>query len=115
MTIAATPPRLLVVDDEPDLRTLYELTLVREGYDVESAGSVEEGWTLLQQRGLFRASYAGETLREHYGLAWPQSAFGEARVLLDEAWAQHPGDRRLRRGTVRLTDVEGKLVREIMA
>ena len=27
-------PRLLVVDDEPDLRTLYELTLVREGYDV---------------------------------------------------------------------------------
>jgi two-component system, NtrC family, response regulator PilR len=44
-------PRLLVVDDEPDLRTLYELTLLREGYDVESAGSVDEGWTLLQQRG----------------------------------------------------------------
>jgi two-component system response regulator PilR (NtrC family) len=38
---------LLVVDDEPDLRTLYELTLVREGYDVESAGTVEEGWALL--------------------------------------------------------------------
>ena len=33
---------LLVVDDEPDLRTLYELTLLREGYDVESAGSVDE-------------------------------------------------------------------------
>ena len=45
-------PRLLVVDDEPDLRTLYELTLVREGYDVESAGSVEEGWALLQEGGL---------------------------------------------------------------
>jgi len=47
------PPshRLLVVDDEPDLRTLYELTLLREGYDVESAGSVEEAWSLLQQRG----------------------------------------------------------------
>ncbi len=44
-------PRLLVVDDEPDLRTLYELTLLREGYDVESAGSVEEGWALLEQRG----------------------------------------------------------------
>ena len=40
-----------MVDDEPDLRTLYELTLVREGYDVESAGTVEEGWALLQQRG----------------------------------------------------------------
>jgi two-component system, NtrC family, response regulator PilR len=45
------PARLLVVDDEPDLRTLYELTLVREGYDVESAASVEEAWTLLNGRG----------------------------------------------------------------
>ncbi len=43
--------RLLVVDDEPDLRTLYELTLLREGYDVDSAGSVAEGWAMLQQRG----------------------------------------------------------------
>ena len=43
--------RLLVVDDEPDLRTLYELTLLREGYDVESAGTLEEGWSLLQERG----------------------------------------------------------------
>jgi hypothetical protein len=33
---------------------------------------------LLQQRGLFRYSYAGKTLREHYGLAWPESAFGAA-------------------------------------
>ena len=45
-----SPNRLLVVDDEPDLRTLYELTLVREGYDVESAGSVEEAWAALQQQ-----------------------------------------------------------------
>ena len=44
-------PRLLVVDDEPDLRTLYELTLLREGYDMASAGSVEEAWALLQERG----------------------------------------------------------------
>ena len=42
--------RLLVVDDEPDLRTLYELTLVREGFDVESAGSVEEAWSALQRQ-----------------------------------------------------------------
>ena len=41
---------LLVVDDEPDLRTLYELTLLREGYDVDSAGSVEEAWTRLGER-----------------------------------------------------------------
>ena len=49
MTTASTY-RLLVVDDEPDLRTLYELTLVREGYDVESAGTVAEAWAALQQQ-----------------------------------------------------------------
>ena len=41
---------LLVVDDEPDLRTLYELTLLREGYEIETAGSVEEARRLLQDR-----------------------------------------------------------------
>jgi len=41
---------LLVVDDEPDLRTLYELTLLREGYDVETAGSVEEALLHLKDR-----------------------------------------------------------------
>lgn len=33
---------ILVVDDEPDLRTLYELTLLREGYRVETASTVQE-------------------------------------------------------------------------
>jgi two-component system, NtrC family, response regulator PilR len=41
---------LLVVDDEPDLRTLYELTLLREGYDVETAGSVDDAWLHLKDR-----------------------------------------------------------------
>jgi two-component system response regulator PilR (NtrC family) len=41
---------LLVVDDEPDLRTLYELTLLREGYDIETAGTVEEARLHLQDR-----------------------------------------------------------------
>ena len=41
---------LLVIDDEPDLRTLYELTLLREGYDVETAGSVEEALLHLKDR-----------------------------------------------------------------
>ncbi len=47
MTHHIAEKRLLVVDDEPDLRTLYELTLVREGYSVDSAGTVEEAWELL--------------------------------------------------------------------
>jgi FMN-dependent oxidoreductase (nitrilotriacetate monooxygenase family) len=35
---------------------------------------------LLQRRGLFRTEYAGTTLRAHYGLALPESAFAEAMV-----------------------------------
>jgi FMN-dependent oxidoreductase (nitrilotriacetate monooxygenase family) len=35
---------------------------------------------LLQRRGLFRTTYAGKTLREHYGLAWPKSVFEEAAL-----------------------------------
>ena len=41
---------LLVVDDEPDLRTLYELTLLREGYDIETASTVEEALLHLKDR-----------------------------------------------------------------
>ncbi|HET8694611.1 MAG TPA: sigma-54 dependent transcriptional regulator [Aquabacterium sp.] len=42
--------RLLVVDDEPDLRTLYELTLLREGYTVDTAGSVADAWQHLSSQ-----------------------------------------------------------------
>jgi FMN-dependent oxidoreductase (nitrilotriacetate monooxygenase family) len=35
---------------------------------------------LLQRRGLFRVAYEGKTLREHYGLPWPKSAFDEASL-----------------------------------
>jgi len=33
---------------------------------------------LLQRRGLFRTEYSGITLREHYGLDWPKTAFEPA-------------------------------------
>jgi two-component system, NtrC family, response regulator PilR len=39
---AAQVPHVLVVDDEPDLRELLELTLVRMGLEVHSAASVAE-------------------------------------------------------------------------
>ncbi|MDT8989768.1 sigma-54 dependent transcriptional regulator [Curvibacter sp. APW13] len=39
---------VLVVDDEPDLRTLYELTLLREGYRVDTAESVAQAQQLLK-------------------------------------------------------------------
>jgi alkanesulfonate monooxygenase SsuD/methylene tetrahydromethanopterin reductase-like flavin-dependent oxidoreductase (luciferase family) len=35
---------------------------------------------ILQKRGLFRTSYEGKTLREHYGLDWPASAFKQAAL-----------------------------------
>ncbi len=50
----ASPPstpcaNVLVVDDEPDLRTLYELTLLREGHLVTTAGSVRDALDALSQ------------------------------------------------------------------
>ncbi len=41
---------LLIVDDEPDLRTLYELTLLREGYELETADSVGDAIARLERR-----------------------------------------------------------------
>ena len=38
----AHPAHILVIDDEPDLRTLYELTLLREGYRVEAAADLAQ-------------------------------------------------------------------------
>ncbi|MDH6167748.1 two-component system response regulator PilR (NtrC family) [Variovorax boronicumulans] len=48
LSSAPRPAQILVIDDEPDLRTLYELTLLREGYRVEAAGSVSEAWQHLE-------------------------------------------------------------------
>ncbi|MBC7611094.1 MAG: sigma-54-dependent Fis family transcriptional regulator [Polaromonas sp.] len=43
------PAHILVIDDEPDLRTLYELTLLREGYRVEAAGDLGQARQCLQE------------------------------------------------------------------
>ncbi|MCU0926078.1 MAG: sigma-54 dependent transcriptional regulator [Hydrogenophaga sp.] len=47
---APVPASILVVDDEPDLRTLYELTLLREGYEVTSAADLAQARESLAQR-----------------------------------------------------------------
>ena len=44
------PAHILVIDDEPDLRTLYELTLLREGYRVEAAGDLAQARQQLQSQ-----------------------------------------------------------------
>ena len=45
-----TNAQILVIDDEPDLRTLYELTLLREGYRVETAGTVQDALQLIDAK-----------------------------------------------------------------
>ena len=47
---ALSNARILVVDDEPDLRTLYELTLLREGYRVDTAESCTEAMQHLSEQ-----------------------------------------------------------------
>ena len=44
----AAAARILVIDDEPDLRTLYELTLLRQGFRVESASDLLQAREYLQ-------------------------------------------------------------------
>ncbi len=43
-------PRILVVDDEADLRELLEITLVKMGLDVDSAATVAQARTLLARQ-----------------------------------------------------------------
>lgn len=45
-----TVPRILVVDDEADLRELVEITLVKMGLDVDSADCLSAARALLQQK-----------------------------------------------------------------
>lgn len=48
MNAPASHARILVVDDEPDLRTLYELTLLREGHRVDTAENLQQARALLE-------------------------------------------------------------------
>ena len=50
MPAPTSPFQILVVDDEPDLRTLYELALLREGYRVDAGASLGEARELLAAR-----------------------------------------------------------------
>ena len=40
----------MIIDDEPDLRTLYELTLLREGYRVEAAADLAQARQQLREK-----------------------------------------------------------------
>jgi two-component system response regulator PilR (NtrC family) len=66
-TSAVHASSVLVVDDEPDLLTLYELTLLREGLEVETAATVAQAREILQTR-VFRAVISDMRLPDGTGL-----------------------------------------------
>ena len=82
-----------MVDDEPDLRTLYELTLLREGYDVETAGSVEDTLLHLKDR-TYSAVITDMKLPDGSGLAllrWLEQAGRPEKAIVITAFgsAEH--------------------------
>jgi two-component system response regulator PilR (NtrC family) len=77
-TAAGSPAQVLVVDDEPDLRTLYELTLLREGYQVDSAATLAEAWQHLQER-QFDAVITDMRLPDGLGLELLQRMLSQQR------------------------------------
>ena len=81
MTLPATPerPRVLVIDDEPDLRTLYEFSLVREGYEVHTAEDVAHGLQALKAQA-FDAVITDMRLPDGLGLEIVKYLTQERRV-----------------------------------
>jgi two-component system response regulator PilR (NtrC family) len=76
---SAQPASVLVVDDEPDLRTLYELTLLREGHRVETAGTLAEAQAALQEQ-RFRAVITDMRLPDGLGLTLLQELRAQQRA-----------------------------------
>jgi len=76
---AARVPRVLVVDDEADLRELLELTLVGMGLDVDCAGNLGDARALLA--------------RHPYALCLTDMRLpdGEGLALVDQIGREHPG------------------------
>ncbi len=67
MAANTASPHVLIVDDEPDLRTLYELTLLREGYRVEAAADLAQARQALEA-GKFDAIITDLRLPDGLGL-----------------------------------------------
>ena len=65
--MSATPSHILVIDDEPDLRELYELTLLRAGYLVDTAASLTAAKEALSKK-VFAAIITDMRLSDGLGI-----------------------------------------------
>ena len=87
-TSAVHASSVLVVDDEPDLLTLYELTLLREGLEVETAATVAQAREILQTR-VFRAVISDMRLPDGTGLdllRWLEESGRPEKVIVVTAY-----------------------------
>ena len=87
-TSAVHASSVLVVDDEPDLLTLYELTLLREGLEVETASSVAQAREVLRSR-VFRAVISDMRLPDGTGLdllQWLEKSGRPEKVIVVTAY-----------------------------
>jgi len=87
-TSAVHASSVLVVDDEPDLLTLYELTLLREGLEVETASTVAQAREILQTR-MFRAVISDMRLPDGTGLdllQWLEASGRPEKVIVVTAY-----------------------------
>jgi two-component system response regulator PilR (NtrC family) len=79
--MSQTTQHILVVDDEPDLRTIYELTLLREGYRVDTAENLQQARACLASK-VFDAVITDMRLPDGLGLS-----------LITELKARHRSER----------------------
>jgi two-component system response regulator PilR (NtrC family) len=79
---------VLVIDDEPDLLTLYELTLLREGLEVETCASVGQAIERLKAR-VYRAVISDMRLPDGTGLdvlQWLEQSSRPEKVIVVTAY-----------------------------
>ncbi len=82
------PLRILVVDDEPDLRELYVLSLLREGWPADEAGSVAQALDLMS-RHAYDVAIVDMRLPDGQGtdiLAWAQTQRRSERIIVATAY-----------------------------
>ena len=80
--------RLLVVDDEPDLRELYMLTLSREGWQADEAGSVTQALQMMERQ-TYEVAIVDMRLPDGEGtdiLAWAQRQRRSERIIVATAY-----------------------------